>query len=88
MILVNEKSIMKKIEEILNNELEHQNIQMKMNDNLVEAGIDSIEFMAILVYLEEEYGIEIDYLKYFSDNFECILFEDIIRAVINELAQK
>ena len=79
-------NIKEEISRIFIVELGREYVQIDENVAVYDSGIDSIEFMSLLVYLEVNFQIEIDYVKNFSMHFEEITYGDIIKAVAAELS--
>ena len=79
--------IVNEIRKILDDELGREDVKINEELTLKNAGVDSIEFMGMLVYLEETFKIEIDFIKYFPMNFADITFKTIIYAVEQELGE-
>lgn len=57
---------------LLLNELDFETVDVTMDTNLREIGVDSITLMQLIVLIEEKYGIEIEDDDIVEDNWETI----------------
>lgn len=85
---ISEKDVQGVIQNIFEKELNRNDINVVNLRSFSEEGVDSIEFMSLLVYLEEYFKIEIDYLKFFSKEYNQIILDDLVAAVIYEINEK
>ena len=58
------------------------NVLITENSRLSELGVDSIGFMILIVYLENEFGVEIDIEKILENQYEEITIGHLINNVI------
>jgi acyl carrier protein len=69
----NMEEIIKGLRDFLNTELNIGNdIEIKGETELIEIGVDSIALMTLLVFIEEEYGLEVSEDILIEDNFKCV----------------
>lgn len=57
---------------LLLNELDFETVDVTVDTNLREIGVDSITLMQLIVLIEEKYGIEIEDDDIVEDNWETI----------------
>ena len=57
------------------------NEEVYMESKLFELGVDSIGFMILIVYLENELEIEIDIERILDKQYDMITVEDLIKSI-------
>ena len=75
------------IKEIMIDELEIDGDVISINIKLQDMGIDSIQLMTLVVYIEEKLEIEIDFDESWPIEITSITLEDFIRN-ISKVLQK
>ena len=82
------EEIIAKIERIINKELEINTKNIKPNKTLLELGIDSIRFMTLVVYLEEEMSIEIDFMNGLEEEYSKNTIDTLVCLIRKEVEQQ
>lgn len=76
------------INEILNNEISIEIRELKINNTLLDLGLDSISFMMLIVHIEERLSIEIDLTEELSEEYSELTIEVLVNEVYCKLKQK
>lgn len=75
------------INEILNNEINIEIRELKINNTLLDLGLDSISFMMLIVHIEERLSIEIDLTEELSEEYSELTIEVLVNEVYCKLKQ-
>lgn len=78
---MNNEYIMRMIKLFCKDELDIQK-DISIRDNLSDVGIDSIGYMMLVVFIEEEFHIEIDDM--ISEDEQSITFENLVEYIIKK----
>lgn len=70
-----------KILKIINKEFGLQLTSVSEDDTLFSLGLDSIAFMALIVYLEEEFNIEFSFDGIFMNDYSNITMKNLMNEI-------
>ena len=78
-----QNNILEKIVEIVNKEFDIKLENVLSSDTLISYGIDSIAFMTMIIYIEEEYSIEFSFDGIFMKEYSDVTFDDLMEEINN-----
>lgn len=78
-------SILDYIIHIAKDELEQNMCVRDLDEKLIECGIDSLCYMALAVYIEERYDIELTFIDDQSIDYTELTFSHFIDLILNEI---
>ena len=77
--------VLKTIKNIINDSLDLNIEEIKEDTLLIIIGIDSIAMMSLIIYLEEEYNIEINFDDEMIMEFSNMTIGNLINSVLSSI---
>ena len=85
---MNRNEILKSIKNIIESELNLEIEEIAETDTFSIKGIDSIAFMAMIIYIEDVFEIEFEFDGMFLSEYSEIKFSDLIDEINKLVTQK